>query len=311
MANCDNLFKEFNERIKLNSSLKSSLRISRNSLRDKVRITFKDKGGYAVKFFWQGSFAMNTIIAPKDSDYDVDDGIYIQTNSLPKESPAILHSWIVQAARDHTSIEPTDRNPCVRVHFADGHRVDLVLYHYGNSEHPKLAHKRDGWVLSDPKEFIEWFNAKCDDGGQLKRLVRYFKTWSDDLRGEMPKGLILTILATQNMVLNARDDIAFLETMKKIRATLNFSFICYRPTTPHEDLFAEYSATRKQYFLDRLDSFIRSGEQALEEPNQKDACPKWERHFGERFPCEIAEDSLEAAKSFSSPAFISSDARSA
>jgi hypothetical protein len=49
----------------------------------------------------------------------------------------------------------------------------------------------------------------------------------------------------------------------------------------------------------------------LEEKNQKDACLKWKRHFGERFPCEMAEDILDDAKSFRSPAFIRSDARSA
>ena len=311
MADCDNLFREFNERIKLSESKKKSLRISRDSLREKIRGKFKDEG-YGIKFCWQGSFAMNTIITPKDNDYDIDDGIYIQTVSQPEESPATLHGWIVEAAENHTNQSPADKNPCVRVHFADGHHIDLVLYYFEESdEHPRLAHKRDGWIPSDPKEFMDWFNAQCDDNGQLKRIVRYFKAWADDLRGDMPGGLIFTILAAENMVPNERDDIAFLETMKSIQDSLNCSFVCYRPTTPNEDLFADYSETRKNYFLGRLDSFIRSGEQALEEVNQKDACPKWGRHFGKRFPCELAEDSLENAKSFESPAFIRSDARGA
>jgi len=311
MADCDNLFKEFNERIKLSQPKRKSLRTSRDSLRGKVREKFKDKS-YDVRFCWQGSFAMNTIITPKDGDYDIDDGIYIQTDSKPEESIATLHRWIVEAAENHTNQSPTDKNPCVRVHFADGHHIDLVLYHMKESdEHPQLAHKRDGWVVGDPKEFMDWFNARCDDSGQLKRIVRYFKAWADDLRGDMPSGLIFTILAAKNMMPNERDDIAFLETMKSIQDSLNRSFVCYRPTTPNEDLFTDYSETRKNYFLDRLDSFVRSGEQALGEVNQKDACPKWKRHFGKRFPCELAEDSIDDAKSFESPAFIRSDARSA
>lgn len=312
MANCDDLFREFDERIKLSKSKKKSLRISRDSLRGKIRDKFKDEG-YDVKFCWQGSFAMNTIITPKDGDYDIDDGIYIQTDSEPEESTTTLHRWIVEAAENHTNQPPTDKNACVRVHFADGHHIDLVLYHMKESdEHPRLAHKRDGWIVSDPKEFMHWFNAQCDESGQLKRIVRYFKAWADDLRGDMPCGLVFTILATNNMVSNERDDIAFLETMRIIQDSLNSSFVCYRPTTPSdEDLFADYSETRKNYFLDRLSSFVRSGEQALEEVNQKDACPKWKRHFGQRFPCDMAEDRLENAKSFESPAFIRSDARSA
>ena len=311
MADCDNLFREFSERVKLSAPKKDSLRTSRDSLRQKVKDKFKDKG-YAVKFFWQGSFAMNTIITPKDGDYDIDDGIYIGTDSEPKESIATLHGWIAEAAEDHTSKKPEDKNTCVRVLFADGHHIDLVLYYFAGSEHPSLAHKRDGWVPSDPKEFMDWFRAKCDDDGQLKRIVRYFKAWGDNLRGDMPSGLVFTIWAAENMISHERDDIAFLETMKKIQGALKISFVCYRPTTPkNEDLVTGYSETRRKYFLDRLNSFIISGEQALEESNQKDACLKWKRHFGERFPCGMAEDSLDKAKSHESPAFIRTDARSA
>ena len=187
----------------------------------------------------------------------------------------------------------------------------MVIYHKKTNEHPKLAHKSKGWIESDPKEFKDWFASKCDDGGQLKRVVRYFKAWADELRGDMPSGLIFTILAADNVRFNERDDIAFLETMKAIKSSLDDHFECYRPTTPHEDLLVEYSETRKNYLMDRLSSFITSGEQALEMVNQKDACPKWQRHFGDRFPCELAEDSMEDAKTFAAPAFIKSDARSA
>lgn len=310
MANCDNLFKEFNERIKLAESKKKSLRTSRDSLRKKVRDKFSEKN-YSVRFYWQGSFAMNTIISPKDGDFDIDDGIYIRSDAEPKEAIVTLHKWIVEAAESHTSQRPTDKNTCVRVHFSDGHHIDLVLYYINGSNHPHLAHKRDGWIVSDPKEFMEWFNKKCDDNGQMKRIVRYFKAWSDELRGEMPSGLIFAILATQNVIHSERDDIAFLETMRRINATLKSSFVCFRPTTPYEDLFVTYSESRKKYFLERLDSFIKSGGQALEEVNQKDACPKWRRHFGERFPCGMAEDTLDDAKAHTAPAFIKTDARSA
>jgi hypothetical protein len=310
MADCHNLFLEFDERIKLPDSKKNQLRLSRDSLRDKIRERFALKG-YTVRFFSQGSLPMSTIIAPKDGDFDIDDGIYIQADQFPGEDIATLHRWIVEAAESHTRQKPTDKNTCVRVHFSDGHHIDLVLYCFAGAEHPSLAHKRDDWVLSDPKEFMDWFAGKCDPGGQLKRLVRYFKAWADNLRGDMPNGLTFTILAAENVALDQRDDIAFLETMKAISESLRRRFVCCRPTTPIEDLFLEYSETRKTYFLDRLDSFVSSGTQALAEPNQKDACPKWSRHFGPRFPCELAEDTLDGAKRFESVPFIRGDARSA
>jgi hypothetical protein len=312
MANCDNLFKEFNNTIKLSESKKDSLRTSRDSLRKKAKEKFREKGGYDLKFHWQGSLAMNTIIMPKDEDYDIDDGAYIQGEDVPKESVETLHNWLVEAAEEHTALQPKDKPTCVRVFFKEKYHVDLVLYHKKLNAHPQLAHKSKGWTDSDPKEFMEWFNARSDDNGQLKRVVRYFKTWADELRGEMPGGLIFTILATNNIRFNDRDDVSFLETMETIYSTLNNLFVCYRPTTPtNEDLFANYSETRRKYLLERLNSFIQSGKQTLEMPNQKDACPKWQKHFGERFPCNLAEDKLENSKSFDAPAFIKSDARSA
>lgn len=310
MADCDNLFKEFNTIIKLSSSKKDSLRGSRRRLRAKIQEKFKDKG-YNVSFHQQGSFAMNTIITPKDDDYDIDDGTYLLVEQEPEETTATLHQWVVEAAEDHTNQPLEDKGPCVRIYFAAGYHVDLVIYYKAEHEHSRLAHKREGWIISDPKEFMDWFNKQTDENGQLKRIVRYFKAWTDHLRGDMPSGLIFTILATKNIVFNDRDDVAFLETMRLIRSSLYVSFECERPTTPHEDLLADYSPTRQKYLLERLSSFIRSGEQALAENNQKDACQKWKRHFGERFPCNLAEDELENAKQFEASAFIKSDARSA
>lgn len=283
MADCDKFFKEFDKEIKLPPEKKNSLRKSRNSLRKKIRAKFKECG-YEIKFHWQGSFAMDTIITPKDGDYDIDDGGYLLVEQEPTVTISTLHRWVVEAAENHTEQKPEDKNPCVRVRFKDGHHIDLVTYYKKENEHPYLAHKRDGWIISDPKEFMEWFNDQVDEKRQLKRIVRYFKAWKDNLRGEMPCGLIFTILAANNIVFNERDDIAFLETMKNIRDSLEDSFECYRPTTPNdEDLFADYSETRKNYFLDRLSSFINSGEQALEAEDQDEACQKWAKHFGERF----------------------------
>jgi hypothetical protein len=311
MANCDNLFKVYNERIKLSEPRKDSLRISRNALRARVKEKFK-KEGLELKFYWQGSFAMRTIITPKDGNYDIDDGIYIQGDDEPKTDIEKLHSWVVEAAKDHTTIDPIDKDTCIRVYFKEGYHIDLVLYHKKPREHPKLAHKKKGWTLGDPKEFMEWFYSKCDGAGQAKRIVRYFKSWADNIRGEMPSGIILTILAINNLCLNDRDDIAFLETMKLMYASLSIKVECFRPTTPHEeDLFADYSQDDKDFFMEKLSAFIKSGNQAMELANQKDACPKWQRHFGDRFPCGMAEDMLDDAKSFDAPVFIRSDARSA
>ena len=91
MANCHSLFKDFNDTVKLGNSYKSELRTSRNDLRKKVRAKFREQG-YEVKFHEQGSFAMGTIIQPKDGNYDIDDGIYLLQNNEPETPIATLHA---------------------------------------------------------------------------------------------------------------------------------------------------------------------------------------------------------------------------
>ncbi|CAA9290811.1 hypothetical protein AVDCRST_MAG92-4259 [uncultured Coleofasciculus sp.] len=138
---------------------------------------------------------------------------------------------------------------------------------------------------------MQWFNNKADKDGQLKRIVRYLKAWSDYRRGELPSGLIFSILAANNISHHDRDDMAFYKTLVKIKSSLDRNFVCYRPTTPaYEDLLTGYSKTNTNYFLGQLDSFIQSAEKALDEKTmEKDACKGWQQHFGEdRFPCNLS-----------------------
>lgn len=311
MADCHDLFGAFHKAIGLTKPQRQTLRGSRNGLRSKVRAKLKDKG-YDIKFHQQGSFAMHTIIASQDSAdvYDIDDGAYIIQDDRPQESIGTLHKWLMEAAKDHTTLDPSDKGPCVRVFFRAGYHVDLVLYHKRDGYHPQLAHK-NGWLDSDPKDFMDWFDEYAIAKPQLRRLVKYFKAWGDNLRGNMPSGLVMTILATNNLQVAGRDDVAFLETMRQMRAALSASFSCFRPTFPYEDLVDDYSDSRRDYFLDRLDAFIASGDLAVAEPTQREACKRWKKHFGDRFNCDDAEDELDDARIHEAPGFIRTDARSA
>lgn len=158
-----------------------------------------------------------------------------------------------------------------------------------NGQSPRLALKGKGWIASDPREFIKWFNKHADKGGQLKRIVRYLKAWSDFRAGNLPSGLIFTILAANNFSINNRDDVAFYKTLLNIKENLNLSFNCYRPTTPvYEDLLANYSRTNKDYFMTQLDSIIECAQRSIDDTvSQPVACNTWQRHLGPRFPCDL------------------------
>ena len=308
MANCNEHFEEYNEKIRLTKSRKDSLITSRDDLRKKVEKWFEENKPDEEQptFKGQGSMSTNTIINPiprkvKEGDeektklyYDVDDGIYFEGNKDEDDrpTPATYHSWICQAVDGHTNTPPIDKNTCVRTVFSDGHHIDQPIY-YKQSDTPELAHKKDGYIESDPEEFTNWFNDEADEHTQLRKLVRYGKGWCDNRKfknssKKMPSGLVMTILITENPVYrNDRDDIALKETLVSIQDTLNKKFACYRPTTPKgENLLADY--TQKEYFMNCLANFIDDAKKALKEKNFRKATELWRKHLSDRFP--LGED---------------------
>ena len=337
MANLNNTFIEFDrDIIKLSSAKKTELRISRNAVRSDIEKYFDDyRPNHIVNFKGQGSFVMNTTILPISGEYDVDDGVYIFGKKEDRPTPQTAHSWIYEAVKNRTGQETIDKNTCVRVQYAKQYHIDLPIYYKTESSEdestldtddiPVLAHKSKDWIQSDPFEFKKWFDVQAKGKPQLKRIVRYLKAWTDNKRDIndkliLPSGLVLTILACNNFVLNERDDLSLLETLKNIqteiddRSNYSASYVCYRPTIDeNENLLTKYSsATTKNNFLDALDSFIKSGSQAIEMKSKKDACAKWQKHLGDRFPCSnIVEDPAEIAKVFVYPDQIKSDNKSA
>lgn len=348
MADCNELFKHYNATIRLSEQNRQLLLAVRNGLRDRMRTRFnqlpaQDRGTHLLEFHSQGSFVMDTIITPWDDDFDLDDGIYF-AGRLDRDSrakPDVFHDLVLRAidADEHYG-EVTDKDTCVRVKYPkEKFHIDLPIYYADNNDNPDLAHKKEGWILSNPIKFILWFENKVQSGfkeafifetalqgeyrqwkedirktdAQLRRIVRYLKGWADLLRGDMPPGIVMTILAADNYIAHERDDIALRDTLVKIKEKLDKEFKCLRPTDPiGEDLFENYSDTRKQYILDRLETFINSANLAISNPSQKEACLKWQKHLGDRFPCSLAKDDNSATiKTHSSAAIIGDSAKSA
>jgi hypothetical protein len=274
---------------------------------------------------------MNTSILPLSGEYDVDDGVYIFGKEEDRPTPSQAHGWILKAVENRTNQNSIDKNTCVRVQYAAQYHIDLPIYYkttdndnenfFDSSDVPELAHKDKGWIPSDPYAFRIWFEEKAKGKEQLKRIVRYLKAWTDNKNNlNLPSGMIFTILAVNNYISKVRDDEAFLETLKSIQLAIDTSknfwarYECFRPTVDTtENLLDKYSSeTRKKNFLDALDSLITSGNQAIEAKSKKDACAKWQKHLGDRFPCSTIEEKDEdVAKAFSSPDQLRYDNKSA
>lgn len=322
MANLHNVFSEYNHIIRLSDDKRSELLLIRNDLRARIQNRhhqFAEVNNVyeELEFQSQGSFVMDTIIVPIHSDYDLDDGVYF-IGRLPRDlrpEPEAFHKLVIDAIGvNYDDVEKViDKVTCVRVLYKSGFHIDLPIYYADNKECPDLANKVKKWILSNPVEFIAWFEAKTASGFQkgylyesalydkyqqwltdirkqdvqLRRIVRYLKAWGDLRREEMPCGLIMTILAANNYYQHDRDDIALKETLVLIQASLRRSFSCERPTTPvGENLLANYQ--NKQAFLNYLSQFVENATLAVQETDSQKGCRYWQKSLGDRFPCQFA-----------------------
>ncbi len=284
MANTHNLFQEFNSNLQINSSKRERLIKSRDNLRSKIRKFFTENHSkYHPKFFMQGSYKMGTMIRTKDDTCDIDDGVYFDSN--PDEvNCTTLQTWIKNAVYGTTE-SISHRSKCITVDYKADYNIDLPVYLFKKDDiHPYLAIKNGDWREDDPKEMVSAFNNEKDEKGQLIRIVRYLKAWSDFKGQKMPCGLAMTILAMNNIQTNDRDDIALKFTLIEIERTLKKEFKCLVPATPNDDLFDEYDNIRKNDFLSNLTDFISDAKNAVnDEKNKLKASNLWQKHLGYKY----------------------------
>lgn len=320
MANNHNQFLAFNNAISADVE-RDELQKNRRALRTRIKEWYSENRPNDVqpKFHQQGSYAMHTLIKlipneDGEAPYDLDDGVYFLVGADDRYAISTYHDHLVAAVKGHTTIEPTDKDTCVRVNYKDGHHVDLPIYTMEeNDEHPMLAHKTKGWINTDPREFYQWFNG-LPDNGQLRRIVKYLKAWCDYRHyvtgHKMPAGCALTMLAAKHYVKDDRDDVALKNLLVSMHEGLTKKFECLRPTYPlGEDLFENMSDTRKDNFMTELGRFAEDAKRAVNSKNPHDACLKWQKHFGDRFCCSTAKDEDEDAVKKESSGLVKNNSR--
>lgn len=313
MANMNELFLKFDEKIKLTTAKSNNLKTSRDALRTDIKQWFEDNDKKQPNFCWQGSFAMKTTINPIGiNDYDMDDGVYLNGYSSEQDTwPATstVHKWIKDATDDRTEQDTIDKNTCVRVVYADHYHIDLPIY-IMKDEIPYLAHKTNGWIESDPKAFKDWFLEKISNNGeQLRRLVRYLKGWKD--YNDLPlKGIELTILASENFdSFENRDDKSLKNTVSNIITKLEEDYVCNKPVIPNENLFEGHSETRKNEVIDAFKNLKNILEEVFVEQDEECASQKLIALFGSRFPKDEKSQAANYQKT-SAPGVLKHDGRS-
>ena len=296
--NTHKLFEKFNGVIRLTNSKREKLKTSRKALRDKINKFFEEKRWKKPEFHPQGSFPLQTNLNPirveEDGDikekYDMDDGVYFISPESDRKTPETYHYNIKKAVEGH-ALDVIDKNTCVRVVYADGHHIDLPAYWVKDENSvPQLAHKSEGFIDSDPVEFMDWVRERISETnstGQLRRIIRYLKAWKDYRENKnsnlkLPAGFILTILACNHYKESDRDDLALCDTVESIRNELDWNFVCYRPTTPTgEELLGKYN---EEKVLHELEVFVGNAQRAIDSDCEEESSKYWRKVFGNRFP---------------------------
>lgn len=285
-------FEKFHTLIRIDHTKKTSLLSNKTALRNKIKNHFIAKGKSKPKFFIQGSMDNNvsTGINPINEDYDIDDGVYLQSISTNDITPETAHKWVYNAVLGHTQFTE-DKTKCVRVNYANNEKhVDLPIYIEENGT-SYLAIKGKGWIENKPKEISEWFKSQKDDKGtDFRKAIRFLKAWKDKRENENSTlqlfgGFQLSILASEYFPDSYDNDLEklFYLTVKNINDNLYYHPPLRNPVDYWQDTLEYYSESRINTFKDEFQKLYDKVEDAFIEKDIDKKYEKWGKIFGSRF----------------------------
>jgi hypothetical protein len=293
MADAHRAFEMFHDAITPAQHTLAALRDVRRTVRERIRRNFQqDLSIPPPKFRGQGAYAMGTLIDPLRGIYEIDDAIYLQ--HLDSESknrwpaPEIVHICIEGAAFGQRSEAAEKKKRFIRVHEPGGYGLNLRVYAELKGKFHQAECGAKGWRPADPLALVEWFaSAVAAHGEQLRRVVRYIKSWADFQscrHGMLPGGLILTVLTVQNYFPDARDDIALTYTLKGIESKTRPMLSLLNPTDIGEELTAGMTMAQWMNCRQAIAEAASDAVKAIHCRSPQWASELWRRQIGERFP---------------------------
>lgn len=281
-------FTKFDGNITLSLSKRSSIITSRNAIREKIKSFFKAKKEKVPSFYIQGSFATHTALAPlSGEEVDIDDGLYLNncdSDDMEKwPTPKDVHKDIIEALDGHTQDGCEDKTSCVRVIYQNNYHVDIPVYIMKDG-HAYLANAKSNiWVLSDSKDFKDWYADKIKtDSEQARRITRYIKAWRDFKKVKMAS-IEIAILVAEHFVPDDSDLISLKDTLNAIYWNVLGCKMIKKPVSPYEDLWESKKHEEKNEIIGEIKDFLNDVETACVSEDAK-ASTIMQGIFGNRFP---------------------------
>jgi hypothetical protein len=325
MAKVQKYFEKFHEVIRTDYEMNQTLIEKREIILNRIRKHLADNKRPGFEVLLQGSYKMKTGVIPiANLEYDIDVGLRFNF-SENDYSAKTVRQWVFEAVEGHTE-KVEEKGPCIRVTYADGYHVDLVIYACWTDdqgqEQCRLARKRRGWVPADPARLLECvrearkpFEGTEDTAtktDQFRRVVRCLRR-ANDIRipresDSKPTGLAFVLLCRDKLQpqltwTGESDDRAALENLVSLAAGTVGRIVAKKPTPEYEDMFARLSDEE----MEELKSWFAKMRDALQEADRVadpvEACKKLREMFGEDFPVPEPE---ETGKKSSAPAIVTS-----
>jgi hypothetical protein len=323
MYDCSAEISQFHtERVELTIAERKLMQARRDANRERLTNGLTKKFGMSpAAFDSQGSYAMKTMVQSAPEHVDIDDGVYFAREKVVsadgKELSALqVRQRIAEAAQDAAfSKHPEVRETCVRVHYADGHHVDVPSYRVSaGSGLVEVAGAN--WKASDARANTQWFedeNARLspkDDAELFRKVVRLIKGFArsrDKWLNSIAGGFCIAKLTSECYYRDStRLDVVFRATCANIYRRLLASTVVRHPVVA-EDISKSNPDPKTAYLRDRLEENLPHLE-ILDQWNcsQADARNAWDRFFGTDWFSKNSGGSDDGSKGGRGPTIIPS-----
>ena len=287
-----------------------------NKLADHLCRELKDKHGYPISTWLQGSYKYGTLIKPLNTTegYDVDLGVYFEWSEETEDATPTaeqLREWVQQEVAVYSATCPDVRfvkepplERCSRAHFVRQFHIDTPTYHLNtDSDERNLACLTRGWEQSDPKAFYKWFRdaVPVDQRDQVRRLARYLKAWAalsfTDIPDSRPTSIFLMVLVTDAFqeikalaqFANIEDDDATVEVVRRVRRRLANDKRVQNPASTVNENLNRMSALAWEGFFPRLEALLDICDRASEAVDETRAALTWSEAFSFLMPLPEAD----------------------
>lgn len=306
------------------------LRKSFHEARNEVRNNNGKSVSIMPRFRRQGSYVYKTINQPAwppKQQIDLDDGTYLPMSIVRDIGPQVASNLFfefvdrqlgVLASRKGWKLD-SSKDTCVRLVLDDTSHIDVPLYAIPDEEFRVLearmaaarigiaafstedglvispdrvflAHRKKGWVPSDPRKFHVWFTREVSNHtDQIRRMCRLFKAWRDhhkDLDGLTSVAIMVAVANVYNNPdlkgFRPRDDHALLTLTDALPPI--FSGKIFNPAEPQEDLTVRIPAPVMHRAANRMWDFHQSLSNVLAGQNADAVVSCLQQHLGKRVP---------------------------